>query len=88
MNQIYELYGALPEDPKGLPGQNNVIVDLAIGQVVIVGDFNLFRIDKTDRALIDELLAAVEKHREAKPEISGPKFGHPYKSALYAEVKE
>ena len=61
-----------PPLPKELPGQNCLIVELAAGQLVLLGDFNLFRIDDADRELIDKILDAVEEHKSNKNALAKP----------------
>ena len=61
-----------PPLPVDLPGENCLIVELAAGQLVLVGNFNLFRIDEDDRELIDKILDAVEEHKSNKPPPEPP----------------
>jgi hypothetical protein len=56
-----------PSRPEPLPGANCIILDVESGQVVIIGNFNLFKLDAEDRALVGALSDAVRKHLEAKP---------------------
>jgi hypothetical protein len=70
---MFELYGIpkTPPPPLELPGKNNRIVELCSGQLVLIGDFNLFLLDAPGRALIDQVLDAVERYeanrRKAEP---------------------
>jgi hypothetical protein len=66
-NHLYP-YGSPEQTTPEMKGQNCIILDLASGQMVIIGDFNYFRIDDADRALVQAIAAAVKEHRAAKPE--------------------
>ncbi len=58
--------------PEELPGQNCLIVQLAAGQLVLLGNFNYFRLDGADRQLIETILDAVDTHTETNLPI--PEF--------------
>jgi hypothetical protein len=55
-----------------LPGRHGVAVNVASGQLVIVGDFNQFMLDEADRALVKALIDAVEMHRACKKAPTTP----------------
>ena len=71
-----ELYPAA-EQPLTLPGQNCLIVQLAAGQLVLIGDFNYFRIDGADRQLIETILNAIDTHTEMNLPVHIPDFPEP-----------
>lgn len=62
----------LSEHAVSPPLQNCLIVELAAGQLVLLGNFNFFRIDEDDRELIDKILDAVEEHKSNKPPPEPP----------------
>jgi hypothetical protein len=65
-----DLYPCTPpaSEAQPLPGANCIILEVESGQIVIIGDFNLFRLDEHDRELVAALSDAARKHRQAKPQ--------------------
>jgi hypothetical protein len=64
----YDLYSGMQIQPESTLASNGLIIEVAGGgEIIIVGDFNLFLLDEQDRELIDAIALAVRKHKEAKP---------------------